>query len=158
MAAMVDEQVTWPFLPFAVGLLPEAGSGPVSEWRCKRRLGEESVEWSAKRRRHETGKLESKRPGSEVERCHDHRTDLSEFSAFGEFCVADLSTVSFVTLATLVAASVFILVCVSSSLILAAYKSSLERLRLCSCLCLALTMLMLSNHVLFMTYEGAWAI
>ena len=28
--------------------LNEAGSGPASEWRCKRRLGEESVEWSAK--------------------------------------------------------------------------------------------------------------
>ncbi|CAE7040383.1 unnamed protein product [Symbiodinium sp. KB8] len=157
MTATVDEQVTWPFLPFPVGLLPEAGSGPSSEWRCKRRLGEESFECSAKRRRHEAAKNGSKPPESEVDRCQDPRTDLSEFGAFGEFCVADLSTVSFVTLATLVAASVFILVCVSSSLILAAYKS-LERLRLCSCLCLSLTMLMLSNHVLFMTYEGAWAI
>ncbi|CAE7235540.1 unnamed protein product [Symbiodinium natans] len=150
---MAEGHVAWPFLSFSMGTcLPEASSEPaLRQWRCKR-LAEESSSWAAAKRRKHTadgGHWKDGLKPQEAERSDELKTGLAAFGAFGESCVADLSAVTFLTLTALVAAGVFILICISSSLVLAV---------LCSCVCLLLSMLALSNHVLFMTYEGAWAV
>mmetsp|Transcript_30860 Transcript_30860/g.57881 ORF Transcript_30860/g.57881 Transcript_30860/m.57881 type:complete len:149 (+) Transcript_30860:31-477(+) len=137
-----------PFKPFCLdeGL----ASAKLCRWRGKRIAEDDCTLEHAKRRRKADGVKESAK-SIVADRCDSElQPTIAAFGAcFGETCVANLSSVAWLTLASLVAAGIFILVSISSSLVLA---------MICSGLCLVLMTLALSNHVLFMTYEGAWAI